>query len=159
MHPRGRARLCASCDRLVHDLTALTEREARALLRSPPAEGLCVRYLHDAYGNIWFAGDRPAPVIPVAQLLRGRAARAAAASVLALAPLLTEACGGANPNVDYDGSPGLHAATPAVGAAEDRDSGIDGAEPDGNPCCPEAGTATSDGEAGTSPEASDAATE
>jgi hypothetical protein len=127
MQPRGTARLCASCDRLVHDLSALSEGEARALLQKPPAEGLCVRYLHDAYGNIWFAGDRPDPVIPIARLIRSRASRAVAASALVLSPLLIEACGGAGPYDGYDGSPrAVSSATPNVGPAVDAEPAIDG---------------------------------
>jgi hypothetical protein len=74
-----------------------------------------VRYLHDAYGNIWFAGDRSDAVIPVSRLVRGRAAVAAAASALVLAPMLMEACGGVGPYA-YDGGPRMDA-TPSEAAA------------------------------------------
>lgn len=50
---KGNARLCRQCDKLVHDLSALTEARARALLESESG-GLCVRYLYDATGAIRF---------------------------------------------------------------------------------------------------------
>jgi hypothetical protein len=99
MSPRGTARLCGECDKVVHDLSALSEREARSLLRARSTEGLCIRYLHDANGDIWFGGRGPGEadgLVPVARLARRGAAMAAAAA-LVLTPVLTEACGGAAP--------------------------------------------------------------
>jgi hypothetical protein len=100
MSPRGTARFCGACDKLVHDLSAMSEREARSLLRARSTEGLCVRYLHDANGDIWFGGRSPggaAGLVPAARLARHGAAMAAAAA-LVLTPVLTEACGGAGPD-------------------------------------------------------------
>jgi hypothetical protein len=97
MSPRGTARFCGACDKLVHDLSALSEREARSLLRARSTEGLCIRYLHDANGDIWFGGRgarAAAGLVPAARLARHGAALAAA---LVLTPVLTEACGGAAP--------------------------------------------------------------
>lgn len=96
MAPRDRSRLCGTCDKLVHNLSALGEREARALLRSRSTEGLCIRYLHDAHGEIWF-GDAAGRVVPASRLARRGAAMVAAAGVM-LVPILTEACGGAGPD-------------------------------------------------------------
>jgi hypothetical protein len=96
MSPRGKARLCGQCDKLVHDLSAMTERDARALLKTRPTEGLCVRYLHDATGEIWF-GARAERVVPASRLVR-RGAAAMSAAALVLVPALTEACGGAAPD-------------------------------------------------------------
>jgi hypothetical protein len=47
-------RHCATCDRSVHDLSAMAPSEADALIRS--RERLCVRYLADAAGAVLFAG-------------------------------------------------------------------------------------------------------
>jgi hypothetical protein len=69
-----RARLCSACDKLVHDLSAMAEHEARALLHAPPAEGLCIRYLHDANGNLWFEPGGGAAVVPASRLARHGAA-------------------------------------------------------------------------------------
>jgi hypothetical protein len=49
-----RGRFCAECRKVVHDLEQLSERDARALLESPRTDGLCVRYVHDATGEIVF---------------------------------------------------------------------------------------------------------
>lgn len=93
MDPRGTARFCGSCEKLVHDLSAMSERKARALL-STSSEALCVRYLHDATGEIWFAPERR-PLIGGDRLARGKRGLAAAA-LLAAAPALFQACGGAD---------------------------------------------------------------
>src|SRR6516225_4044473 len=91
MSPRGSARLCASCDKLVHDLSAMSESNARRLL-GETHDSLCVRYLYDQTGEIWFAEHSSR--IPSAPALGMRAA-AAALALAATAPLLTQACGGA----------------------------------------------------------------
>jgi hypothetical protein len=56
MQPRGTHRLCAACDKVVHDLSGLTEAESRTLLAGT-SQSLCVRYLHDATGRIWHRED------------------------------------------------------------------------------------------------------
>ncbi len=50
MAPEGRARLCARCDKAVHDLSQLGLREAEALLRRDP--GACVRARIGADGAV-----------------------------------------------------------------------------------------------------------
>jgi hypothetical protein len=130
MRQEGKARLCEQCDKLVHDLSGMTERAARALLRGPRNEGLCIRYLRDRDGNIWF-GDSPDPILSPSRLVVRRIAAAAGVAALASAPALIEACGGASPYdgvyapyVDggSDGSPEPTVATPGV-AAPDAGSG------------------------------------
>jgi hypothetical protein len=96
MSPRGTARFCSACDKVVHDLSSMSEGQARALLRDRSTEGLCIRYLHDERGEIWFGGAGPG-LVPATRLARRGAAMAAAAA-LVLAPVLTEACGGAAPD-------------------------------------------------------------
>jgi hypothetical protein len=96
MDPRGTARFCGSCNKLVHDLSLLGEAKARALLRSAP-ESLCVRYLHDETGKIWF-GEAPTKLVATDRLTRGK--RAMAAAALAVTPMLIQACGGADPGDD-----------------------------------------------------------
>jgi hypothetical protein len=112
MDPRGPARFCADCKKLVHDLSALSELEARALL-SGTSESLCVRYLHDASGEIWFEGGQK--LVPVPRLTRGR--RGLAAVALAAAPVLFQACGGADAYGSDPYDAGSDAA--AEGAADD----------------------------------------
>jgi hypothetical protein len=88
LSPRGTNRFCSACKKVVHDLSSLSEAEARALMQDQPT-GLCVRYLHDEYGIIQF---RSAPLVAPSRLSRLRDAAAL------VAPLLVQACGGADFN-------------------------------------------------------------
>jgi len=97
MDPRGSARFCGRCDKVVHDLSALGEKKARALLESTP-QSLCVRYLHDASGEIYFGSQE---LVSPARLARGKR-NLMAAVVMAAAPVLFQACGGADPYGDED---------------------------------------------------------
>lgn len=82
-----RGRFCGDCKKVVRELAQMTETEARAMLASPPTEGLCVRYIHDATGEIVFRRD----VVPLARLKRAAAVALAAASP----PLAMTGCMGA----------------------------------------------------------------
>ena len=95
-----RGRFCGQCRKVVRELAQMTEAEARALLASPPTEGLCVRYVHDATGEILFRRD----VVPVARLAR---VRRAAVAVLAVAasPLAATGCMGAPQTHPLMGAP------------------------------------------------------
>jgi len=126
MTPESGARLCATCDKLVHDLSSMTEPRARRLLASK--ENLCVRYLFDEHGNIWFAGDRP----PLAARLLNRMKRGAAVAIAM--PLLQACMGGLpledRPVIDADGGDGgLVPANPQVTDHAGRDA-ADGADAD-----------------------------
>jgi hypothetical protein len=87
-----RGRFCGACKKVVRELAQMTETEARAILASPPTEGLCVRYIHDATGEIVFRPE-------VVSLDRLRRVRRAAATALAAAslPLAVAGCMGAAP--------------------------------------------------------------
>jgi len=52
-------RWCAECQKHVHDLSAMTSDQARALLTGPETEGLCVRYLCDTSGVVVFQPQEP----------------------------------------------------------------------------------------------------
>ncbi|WP_394821425.1 hypothetical protein [Pendulispora albinea] len=83
-----RGRFCGECRKVVHELSTMTEQAARALIASPPTEGLCVRYIHDARGEIVFRRD----IVPAARL-----AKRVLASALAIAlPLSAAGCMGAS---------------------------------------------------------------
>jgi hypothetical protein len=86
MKPTDNKRFCDSCKKHVHDLSAMTSAEARAVLASPPVEGLCVRYLHDAHGDIVF---QQAPIAPTLLVRAKRMARVAAIAAL---PMAMAAC-------------------------------------------------------------------
>jgi hypothetical protein len=84
MRPEGARRFCDRCDKHVHDLSALTELEAQAVLAARDSARVCVRYLVDVEGTIVFR--QPAPVVPVSALRRRRPPIVrAAAMALALA--------------------------------------------------------------------------
>ncbi|HEY8087626.1 MAG TPA: hypothetical protein VIF09_07275 [Polyangiaceae bacterium] len=87
-----RGRFCGQCKRVVRELAQLTEGEARALLASPPTEGLCVRYVHDATGEIVFRPD----VVPAGRLARVRRVAAVALAAASL-PIAIAGCMGAAP--------------------------------------------------------------
>lgn len=78
-----RVRRCASCDKEVHDLSAIGEAEARALVLFEGPNGICVRFAHDARDAILHAAA-PAPHGPArAALHRGVAAAAIGVAVAA----------------------------------------------------------------------------
>lgn len=147
MTPADGGRFCGDCKKVVRDLSRLSEGEARALLRTPPREGLCVRYLHDRHGKIFFAGDARAPLLPPSFLHRAK--RVAVASV-ALAALegcsvspfenpsepehLYESMGGVayDPNSTLVPTPSPIDAGTGTDAAAERDGGeSDAARADG----------------------------
>lgn len=49
-----KTRFCEKCGKHVHDLSARTEEEARALFRDARGERTCVRFARDARGNVLF---------------------------------------------------------------------------------------------------------
>jgi hypothetical protein len=104
----GRPRpILGACRKVVRELRQMTEPEARALLASPPTEGLCVRYVHDATGEILFRRD---DVVPVGKLLR----RAAAVALAVALPVGSMACMGAAPALT--GSPANVPVAPSASA-------------------------------------------
>ncbi len=94
---REKGRFCGDCKKVVHDLSKMTAREARSLLAAPKTEGLCVRYLYDAAGEIVF--QRELGIVPASELSRfARMARGAKIAVAVALPLSLTACMGAAPN-------------------------------------------------------------
>ena len=84
MSPAGRARVCARCDKAVHDLSQFELGEAEAMLRAKP--GACVRARVDAQGLVQLKPGREGKA--------GRMAVAIAASAGLLAagqPVLAKA--------------------------------------------------------------------
>lgn len=75
---------CDHCDKAVHVLSNMTEREARALLAERDGQDLCVTYAVKKDGTIRFRAEAPA-IVPVAALARRRPALAAAAIGLGVA--------------------------------------------------------------------------
>ena len=90
MTPRDVAtRLCAACNKHVHDLSRMTRPEAQRILASQATEGLCVRYLYDERGEILFAPEAP-KLVPASRLTVLK--RLVAAAAVAAAPLSLAAC-------------------------------------------------------------------
>jgi hypothetical protein len=64
-----RGRFCSSCDKSVHHLTEMSPREATSLLRSQPADGLCIRYEVDEAGDPVVGRRRVLATSPLSQQL------------------------------------------------------------------------------------------
>lgn len=148
MTPADKGRFCGDCKKVVRDLSRLTEAEGRALIEGPKTEGLCVRYVADAQGRIFFADGASSSLVAPSLLVRAKRAIAAAALALPAA-----ACDVTNlasddgfmgaiaepytppqdpgPGADDDGG---DAGTPreagADGAADARDADVADAGPD-----------------------------
>jgi hypothetical protein len=90
MAGEGGKRFCQSCQRVVHDVSSLTRREAATLLRGS-ASGLCARISYDPQGRILFRHDPEARAKSrlVGISLLGVSALASQATAFAQAP---EAC-------------------------------------------------------------------
>ena len=76
MQPRERGRFCDRCSKDVHDLSSMTEDEARAFLRERAGTRVCVNYRHHEDGRIQFRAP---------SRVAAAAAAALAASALAAA--------------------------------------------------------------------------
>jgi hypothetical protein len=59
-------RFCASCDKHVHDISAGTEAEARALFAASRSAKVCVRFSKDSAGNVRFRGAAIAAALSLA---------------------------------------------------------------------------------------------
>lgn len=141
MTPAEGGRFCGECKKVVRNLSTMTEREAKRVLRTENDGQLCVRFIYDKEGKVWFGGDAPKadPLLPAGML--SRAKRVAAMASMALA---TQACdaieaginadsdevpegyhhlaGGAMPNDDYVANPPSFDAG-ADGSASETDGG------------------------------------
>ncbi|HVH44152.1 MAG TPA: hypothetical protein VM925_17495 [Labilithrix sp.] len=93
MTPQDGGRFCGDCKKVVRDLSSMTEREAKALLRGTDNAGLCVRYVYDAHGRIIFGGASKTKTELVPATFLSRARRAAVALATVAMPLATQGCG------------------------------------------------------------------
>lgn len=80
MTPIERGRFCADCQKKVHDLSAMPERDARAFLESD--DDICISYLSNADGEVRF---QPSRIVPLHRLARRASMATAAGLSLALA--------------------------------------------------------------------------
>ncbi len=138
MSPRSAAngRFCGDCQKVVRDLSSMRAGEATKLLANAPP-GLCVRYLHDEYGNVWFKDQ--------ALLSRGNLLKKAAGlAALAMTPLLTACMGTYVGEMDDTAPHGkVEPASPEVAPDADggagRDARSDAAPPPDAEADPDAG--------------------
>jgi len=75
---------CSHCDKNVHNLSMMTERDAKALLDERAGTKLCVTYARDKSGKVQFKPEPAPQLIPLGRLTR-RPAAAAAGLGLAMA--------------------------------------------------------------------------
>jgi hypothetical protein len=83
MTPADGGRFCGDCKKVVRDLARMTRDEAQEMLAAPDRAELCVRYIYDAQGKVFFR-EAQANMVPANFLHRAkRAALTAAAMSLA----------------------------------------------------------------------------
>lgn len=80
MTPEQRGRFCGACQKKVHDLSSMSEKEAKTVLESDA--DICVSYLSDKTGVVQFQPER---IVPIGRLFRRASSTAAAGLSLALA--------------------------------------------------------------------------
>jgi hypothetical protein len=128
MKPADRGRFCADCKKVVHELAQLTEAEAQELFSSAKKGELCVRYVYDAHGKVFFA-DTPRSVIPAGLLVRAK--RVATVAAALAAPLTLAACGiGGTMQGDLVGYTGNGVIAEGADAEADAAADADAAAPD-----------------------------
>jgi hypothetical protein len=97
MRPEDRGRFCFQCQNKVHDLSAMTERDAKRFL-ADAADGdadVCVSYLAHTDGSIDFVAPK---VLPIGRLLRFVPAAGLAMAAAACTP--TEPPAASHPTVE-----------------------------------------------------------
>ncbi|MEZ4450927.1 MAG: hypothetical protein R3B09_15710 [Nannocystaceae bacterium] len=94
MDGRGARRFCESCERHVHDLSAMSEDEARDLVGEAARSGerICVRYSVQTDGSIRFRTPPPPPPTLLQIRPRPAARRPASLARAGLAAALLAAC-------------------------------------------------------------------
>ena len=97
MTPAERGRFCSTCRTHVHDLSAMPESDARALLESD--EDICISYLSNATGDVRF---RPERIVPIHRLARRASVVTAAGLSLALSACAPH---GDGPKIDDSAEP------------------------------------------------------
>lgn len=148
MTPADKGRFCADCKKVVHELSRMTEGEVRTLLGGAKPGQLCVRYVYDRAGKVFFAGDAPAsPGGLVPSSFLSRAKRAALVAAAIAVPLATAACGGGEVMGDLMGGGYMEPVVAEDGGVfAEGDARVEAsvdARPDGDRA-PDGGDATSD---------------
>ena len=116
---------CGHCEKSVHVLSNMTEREARAFMTQNAGKNLCVSYARTKDGTVQFKPEPSAQLVPLARLARRPAAAAAG---LGLAMALAACTPHSGPGENVVGE--MKAPDPEV---EVVDGGIQMQEPCDNP--------------------------
>ncbi len=100
----ARRRHCAECDKDVHDLSAGTEQEAKAVLAArEPGSKLCIRYAKDVAGNVRFrVAVAAAAVAAAAAVTACSAADGQTTTVVVQPTVATHPDGGADANERFE---------------------------------------------------------
>lgn len=122
MTPEQRGRFCGACQKKVHDLSAMSERDAKAVLQS--GDDICVSYLSDKAGAVQFQSER---IVPVGRLFRRACATATAGLSIALAACAPHGEGPSIEEAETEEAPFLEV-HPAIPDAEPCDATPPGAE-------------------------------
>lgn len=154
MTPADKGRFCGDCKKVVRDLSKMAEADARELVANAKSGELCVRFLYDRHGKVFFAGEKSA-LVP--QSFLNRAKRTALAAASLAVPVMLQACavnpfGSSSSSLEDQNDPSL---TPSMGGVswDDRPFQVDaGADPDATDAAPPA--EKTDAAPTTSPDAS-----
>ncbi len=128
MTPADRGRFCGDCKKVVRDLSRMTEREATELVRGARAGELCVRYVYDRRGKVFFA---PSPDLFLARAKRAGAAAAAVMALTGCNAILHEESEGTPVMGDVAYMPEQDLGDAAPDAAPDADARADAPHDDG----------------------------
>lgn len=79
---KGKSWHCGHCDKAVHVLSTMTERDAGTFLREHAGEDICVSYAIKPDGLVRFRPEPVAPIIPITSLVRPSARVAAVGATL-----------------------------------------------------------------------------
>ena len=103
-HKAGKASwYCDHCEKSVHILSNMTEKEARQLMADREGEKICISYAVKANGKVRFRAETatapfPSNLVPVSALLGGR--KVAAAAAVGFTAALAACTPHENPNVE-----------------------------------------------------------
>ena len=124
MTPKQRGRFCGACQKKVHDLSAMSQSDAKRILDS--GGDICVSYLSDHAGVVQFQPER---IVPVGRLFRRASATAAAGLSIALAACAPHGDGPSLDDADIE-QPAFLEVTPSIPDAEPCDSTPPGSQHD-----------------------------
>ena len=110
-----KGRFCADCKKVVHDVSAMTKSEAKALLADGKKSELCIRYIADRDGQVIFKNSN---LVPSNSLLRGRSPLLIAAS-LAIPFGLTNCAAGTDGSEESNGALQQHTQQADAGSQQE----------------------------------------